>query len=212
MRTSSLIRVLALLPAALLPSLVDATRSSKRGLIYIPNAATPQDNTIWTQTGSYLTWYYNYQASPSPEIPTSLQFVPMLWGAPSATDNSFLTNVQSLISSGMNISYVLSFNEPDGTSATGGSNITPQVAAQTWIRVLEPLRKMGVKLGAPAVTGAPTGFTWLQSFFAACNGGCTVDFFPVHWYGNFEGLASHMGQVYGTYVFQSLTLFPKVPH
>jgi hypothetical protein len=28
---------------------------------------------------------------------------------------------------------------------------------------------------------------------------CEVDFIPAHWYGNFQGLASHLGQVNGTY-------------
>lgn len=28
---------------------------------------------------------------------------------------------------------------------------------------------------------------------------CTIDFIPVHWYGNFEGFASHIGQVNATY-------------
>lgn len=58
---------------------------------------------------------------------------------------------------------------------------------------------MGVKVGSPAVTGSQMGMTWLQQFFAACNGGCTPDFMAVHWYGDFEGLASHLGQVTDTY-------------
>lgn len=123
----------------------------------------------------------------------------MLWGAPADTsDNTFLNDVQTQIQSGAKIPYVLGFNEPDGSS-NGGSNVPADTAAQTWIREIEPLRKQGVKLGAPAVTGAPSGFTWLQNFFSACNGNCTPDFLPVHFYGNFQGLASHVGQVRGTY-------------
>jgi len=124
----------------------------------------------------------------------------MLWGASSSDKGtSFSDAVKSLIDSGQNISYVLSFNEPDGTSSTGGSNISPSVAASTWIREIEPLKKLGLKLGAPAVTGSPSGMTWLQSFFTSCDGGCSADFIPIHWYGNFEGLASHIGQVLGAY-------------
>jgi hypothetical protein len=121
----------------------------------------------------------------------------MLFSAP-ASDTAFLDTVKGLISDGANISYVLSYNEPDGSTNTGGSSISPQLAASAWIRELEPLRKLGVKLGAPAMTGSPGGFTWLADFFTACDGGCTADFFPIHWYGNFEGLASHIGQVVGT--------------
>ena len=64
---------------------------------------------------------------------------------------------------------------------------------------MEPLRKLGVKLGAPAVTGASSGFTWLRNFFSECEGKCSADLIPVHWYGSFEGLASHIGQVREAY-------------
>ena len=180
--------------------------SPKRGLVYV-NSATPSDYSIWDSATSDLTWYYNYGPSPSPTYhnSTKLQFVPMLFNAPpSSSDTTFLDTVNQQISDGANVSYVLGFNEPDGTSATGGSNIAPDLAAQTWIREIEPLKKKGIKLGAPAVTGAPTGFTWLQNFFTACNGSCNPDFIPVHWYGNFDGLASHIGQVYGTYPNMSI--------
>jgi hypothetical protein len=125
----------------------------------------------------------------------------MMWGASEsdATSTSFYDSVKSLINGGTKINYVLAFNEPDGTSATGGSGVSADLAAAVWINQIEPLRKLGVKLGAPAVTGGYGGWTWLQSFFTQCNGNCTVDFIPIHWYGNFEGLASHVGQVITTY-------------
>lgn len=203
MRTSNTLHAVALLPCVLIPSILGQEtfpRSSKRGLVFIPNATHPEDNSIWTESGSDLTWYYNYGPSPSPAlISTSLQFVPMLFTAPTdPTDTSFLDTVKTLISSGTNISYVLTFNEPDGTSSTGGSDLEPSLAASTWIREVEPLKKLGVKLGAPAVTGAPNGFTWLSDFFSACHGSCNPDFIPIHWYGNFDGLSSHMEQVSGT--------------
>lgn len=194
---------LALLPAAF----SQVSPSSKRGLVFVPNANYPADNNIWDSSSSDLTWYYNYGAEPSAAFSnaSSFQFVPMLWGASNSTsDTSFSTTVQSQISSGANVSYILTFNEPDGSTQTGGSDITADVAAETWIREVEPLKQKGVKLGAPAVTAAPTGFTWLQSFFTACNGNCSADFIPIHWYGNFEGLASHIGQVRGTYPNMSI--------
>jgi len=198
-RTSLL--ALTSLPLAL------TTASSKRGLVFIPSSEHPTDVNVWTQPGSDLTWYYNYGASPSqPLAASSLNFVPMLWGAPaSTTDTTFYDTVKGLIDSGHNVSYVLSFNEPDGTQATGGSNVPADLAAQTWIREIEPLKALGVKLGAPAVTGAPTGFNWLQNFFTHCAGNCSADFVPVHWYGNFEGLASHVGQVRAAY--QNMTVW-----
>lgn len=99
---------------------------------------------------------------------------------------------------------MFSYNEPDGSTSTGGSDITPTAAAANWKAQLEPLRALGVKLGAPAVTGSPDGFTWLTSFFTACGGGCTPDFMTVHWYGNFEGLQSNIEQKRKQYVYYFL--------
>ncbi|KAL8891769.1 MAG: hypothetical protein Q9215_001205 [Flavoplaca cf. flavocitrina] len=193
------------LPALLLLPLVygqNAPSSSKRGLVYVPNAEHMSDDSIWISESSDLTWYYNYESKPSPAFSNSkLQFVPMLWGA----STTFLADVTSQIENGANITYVLAMNEPDGGGTTGGSAIPAETAAETWQREIEPLKKMGVKLGAPAVTGAPSGKVWLQNFFNACNGKCNADFIPVHWYGNFEGLASHVGEVRAAY--QNLTMW-----
>ncbi|KAF5699701.1 interferon-induced GTP-binding Mx2 [Fusarium mundagurra] len=172
--------------------------SSKRGLIYIPNSDFPSDDNVWVQKHSDLTWYYNYKPHPSPvyENNTSLQFVPMLWGAPDGFDDtSFLENVTAQIIGGRNITYVMGFNEPDNSMANGGSDMKPKDAAKYWIKQLEPLRKLGVSLGAPGVTGAPSGFTWLADFVEACKGNCTFDFIPIHWYGSFDGMASHIAGV-----------------
>ena len=191
----------------LLSTVSAQTKSSKRGLVYVPSPKHPLDDRWWDSSTSDLTWYYNYGSQPSPAFSnnSNFQFVPMLWGAPSSSsDTTFLDDVTSLIKGGTNISYVLTFNEPDGGD-NGGSNVDAQTAAETWIREVEPLKKLGVKLGAPAVTGAPTGFNWLQNFFTHCAGNCSADFLPVHWYGNFEGLASHVGQVNGTY--QNMTMW-----
>ncbi|KAI9844605.1 MAG: hypothetical protein M1837_005457 [Sclerophora amabilis] len=187
--------------SALVSSGLCAAASSKRGLTYVTSETNAEDDKIWKENDADLSWYYNYGSSPTAAFEgTKMQFVPMLWGAPTDTsDNSFLNDVRSQIESGAKISYVLAFNEPDGNQATGGSNVPPELAAQTWIRQLQPLKKEGVKLGLPAVTGAPGGFTWLEDFFKACDGKCKPDFIPVHWYGNFEGMASHVGQVRGTY-------------
>lgn len=169
--------------------------------MFVPSPKHPSDNQIWVDNNSDLTWYYNYGAAPSPTYSNRTQeefeFVPMLW-SPTTT---FLNSVQSMIKSGTNISHVLTYNEPDGTTSTGGSNIDPAVAATNWISQVQPLKKQGVKLGAPAVTGSPGGFTWLKEFFDSCASqgtNCTADFIPIHWYGNFAGLASHIGQVRGT--------------
>lgn len=194
-----------------LTGLAAATSSSKRGLVFVPNSKWPQDNSIWVESGSDLTWYYNYGSTPSSDFADYTQdefeFVPMLWG--SIEDTSFLDEVNSLIDGGRNISHVLGFNEPNGDSSTGGADILPAKAAQVWVKNIEPLAAQGVKLGLPACTGGTDGIPWLQQFLANCSAlvstdsetkNCTYDFVNIHWYGNFEGLASHMGSYSAAYV------------
>lgn len=85
--------------------------------------------------------------------------------------------------SGLNISYILGFNEPDGPFSEGGSNVTPARAAARWLTDVEPLWNHNIKLGAPAVSGSVRGLTWLANFFSECTG-CHIDFIPVHVYGD----------------------------
>ena len=199
MRTSS-----ALLAAAALSRARAQTRSPKRGLVYVPNEQSPEDDQVWVRSGSDLTWYYNYKGEPSEAFAglaqEDFEFVPMLWG--SIDDASFRESVESQIDAGRNISHVLGFNEPDGPQQYGGSDTAPARAAEVWVRNIEPLAERGVKLGLPACTGGWGGIPWLQQFLGNCSElisddgrrrNCTYDFVNIHWYGNFEGLASHMG-------------------
>ncbi|KAI1431483.1 glycoside hydrolase family 128 protein [Xylaria sp. CBS 124048] len=218
---------LTLLTLTLLPALTTAQiRSPKRGLIFIPNPQTPDDNTIWTSSGSDLTWYYNYSPTPSAILTNAtasqaeLEFVPMLFG--SLDDTSFLDTVTDLIDNqGMNITHILTFNEPDGPTASGGSNLSPEKAAQIWVDNIVPLqaaRTAGadrLRIGLPACTGGQGGIPWLMDFLGNCSAlvrgtageeegeeeekkeegkTCTYDFVPIHWYGDFQGLASRMGE------------------
>ncbi|KAI0403799.1 glycoside hydrolase family 128 protein [Xylaria palmicola] len=199
MRSSSALLVTVL-------SVVHAqTRSDKRGLVFVPNKDSPEDNKVWVGDGSDLTWYYNYGPTPAPafadQAQSDFEFVPMLWG--SIDDTSFLSSVTSQIDEGHNISHVLTFNEPDGPSQFGGSDIYPYKAAQVWVDNIVPLQEKGIKVGLPGCTGGPGGIPWLQEFLGNCsqlistNGdekNCTYDFVTIHWYGNFEGLASHLGE------------------
>lgn len=209
----------AILSSALLPTLfapataaADSLASSKRGLVFTPNSKWPDDNFIWARQPSDLTWYYNYGASPSPAYSNLTQdefeFVPMLWGAPAdVSDTSFLSTVKGLVKDrNINITHVMSFNEPDGPNKYGGSEIEPSVAAQVWVKNIIPLQEMGIRVGLPACTGGWGGLPWTKQFLGNCSklissGGktknCTYDFVPLHWYGNFEGLASHIGEYSG---------------
>ncbi|CAK7240957.1 MAG: hypothetical protein STHCBS139747_002414 [Sporothrix thermara] len=127
----------------------------------------------------------------------------MLWGAPSSTsDTTFLTNVKALIAKGVNVSHVLAFNEPEISADYGGSNVEPSVAAKLWVSNIIPLQALGVKVGLPACSGSTEALPWLSQMLGNCSKlvstdsqtkNCTFDFVPLHWYGNFEGLASRIG-------------------
>ncbi|KAI0481909.1 glycoside hydrolase family 128 protein [Xylaria cf. heliscus] len=192
----------------LLASSAAATRSAKRGLIFIPNSNWPQDDSIWVQGGSDLTWYYNYGQAPSAQfsnIPQSqLEFVPQRWGINSnPEDTSFSQYVTQLMDSGTNIKAVLGYNEPNFPHEWGGSQIAPIDAARGWIADFIPLQQKGLKIGLPAVSGSPDGLVWLEQFIGNCTNllaqkgagsECPYDFLPVHWYDNFGGLQSHINE------------------
>ncbi|KAI0481959.1 glycoside hydrolase family 128 protein [Xylariaceae sp. FL0804] len=224
MRTS--LHALLAAASAAAPLASAQTRSAKRGLVFVPNVTTPEDDAIWVQPGSDLTWYYNYGSAPSAAFSAqpqaAFEFVPMLWGA--VDDTSFLDEVTALIDdadNGVAVSHVLGFNEPDGPYEWGGSDIAPATAAEVWLRNIAPLAERGVKLGLPACTGGTGGIPWLQQFLANCSQqisanssvqqNCTYDFVNIHWYGNFEGLASHMGEYSAAPVASSVCSFPNVP-
>ncbi|KAK3484780.1 glycosyl hydrolase catalytic core-domain-containing protein [Neurospora hispaniola] len=188
-----------------------ASANSKRGLVFTPNSTFPDDAYIWTAPPTDLTWYYNYKPLPSQIYSnvsqSDFEFVPMLWGAPSdISDKSFYNTIKTLIDErGVNVTHILTFNEPDGPGQYGGSDIDPEVAAQVWVNNIVPLQEdyKALRVGLPACTGAPAGMEWSKKFLEACSGlisegektkNCTFDFVPIHWYGNFEGLASHMGE------------------
>ncbi|EED20769.1 conserved hypothetical protein [Talaromyces stipitatus ATCC 10500] len=191
--------------------------SSKRGLVYISSEHSSDDQ-IWVEGNSDLTWYYDYTDIPidaySNRSQAEFEFVPMLWG--SANSSAFASEIRSQMTAGRNITHILTFNEPDGSASTGGSEISPADAASIWIKDIEPLRNESIKIGAPSVTGSQNGLSWLSQFFTNCTSlgtNCTVDFIPLHWYGDFQGLASYIGQVVASYPNTSIWITEyALPH
>lgn len=202
--TTTLLSVLL----AVAPVAVSATWSEKRGICYVdPDVVT--DNDYWTKNATDVSWYYNYEDTPTSYFADSNKtFVPMQWGLPDnyETSTSFYDAVEALQKDGYNITWTLGYNEPDGCDS-GGSCISAKEAAIAWVVQFEPMReKLGIKLGGPACTGGSTGWTWLQEFHSECavqhnnaSQGCIMDFLPLHWYGSWDGLASHLGEAEATY-------------
>lgn len=117
----------------------------------------------------YYTW------SPEP-VQTDIEFVPMLWGLKQAND--WDSNINNTIAA-QHVTSLLGFNEPE---IEGQSNLSPADGATQWKAHIEPLKGLNVRLGAPAPSGSPTGKQWITDWLSACDGGCTVDFMPLHWY------------------------------
>ncbi|KAF8070086.1 glycosyl hydrolase catalytic core-domain-containing protein [Lyophyllum atratum] len=148
----------------------EMTNTSKAGL------AWPNGNSVdieqFRGTGK-VSWYYSW--SPY-SIDADLEYIPMLWGQKSV--DQFTSTINETIAR-HGVKAVLGMNEPQ---QTGQSNLTPADGATMWKTYLEPLRAQGIRLGSPAPSSAPSGKIWLQDFFTACDGGCTVDFIALHWY------------------------------
>ncbi|KAF7559880.1 hypothetical protein G7046_g4260 [Stylonectria norvegica] len=149
---------------------------NKRGLVYNDvNLA----NTFGNACPS-CGWGYNWDSS-SYGLNSKFSFVPQLWSPDSGHTNQWNNNANTAINNGAKALF--SFNEPDNA---GQSNLSPAAAATAHRQWMNPFAGRA-KVGAPAVTNsgdAGQGLAWLSAFFTACNaqGGCQVDFCPVHWY------------------------------
>ena len=144
-----------------------ALAAGKRGLSY--NDAT------WANyfVNSQVTWGYNW-GWPSNGLDASFEFVPMLWGVPSAADPDWTSAAEAA-------QNILTFNEPDlGSQA----NIIPSVAATGYQTYVQPLAGQ-TRISYPAVTNGGEGMLpyiglgWLDAFSGDCTG-CTNDFQAIH--------------------------------
>ncbi|KAF9486394.1 hypothetical protein BDN70DRAFT_869912 [Pholiota conissans] len=167
-------------------------KNPKRGLGFA--GSVPGDIINANQTNSVISWQYNWASIPPDYLATSnIPYIPMQWGSAGASD--FSTEAQN-----QGAKTILTFNEPDFVNE---ANMDPIDAANIWMQFIEPMKSLGIRLGGPAVTASSTGRPWLLSFLAACTN-CTIDFLPLHWYG--EGIEGFMG-----YIFDVHANFPQYP-
>lgn len=174
---------------------------SKRGLALLGDAPS-SDNEFLTSDESPISWYYTWSPWPSDSVADNVVFLPLLHGVDTVEDPEFIDVLNRLPSSS---THILTFNEPDGEKDTGGSNISPEDAAKAYLEHVVPLRQprdddsRTWNISHPVVTGSPMGLDWLRDFNESCydlsDDGCPADFVAVHWYGNFEGLTSWLGQL-----------------
>ena len=142
--------------------------SRKKGVSLWPSRGV---NTSLRRSGAR--WFWNWDTShPGVRPPARAEFVPMVWGSGSVTD-------ERLAAATSNGNTLLAFNEPDHADQ---SNMTVEQALDLWPR----LEATGLRLSSPAVAehGAVPG-EWLDRFMTgARQRGYRVDFIAVHWYGS----------------------------
>ncbi|UPX16454.1 uncharacterized protein EKO05_0006853 [Ascochyta rabiei] len=179
------LRILGTLVLGLLAT--TQAQDSKRGFAFIGDSHAP-DNKLLSSDNSPLAWYYNWSPYPNTNlIPTgSLEFVPMIHGMDATQDGRTESAIRGLDKSN---THLLSFNEPDGTTGSGGSSISPEDAARAYIDYVVPFRNgskggRNWKISHPSTTGSPSGLEWLRSFNSSCydidpENGCPTDFVAV---------------------------------
>ena len=160
-----------------------SSSNGKRGLAY--NTGGP--NLDIFESYSTITWAYNWDSDPG-SLPSQFQYVPLLFSGESMHTAQWASNVGKATGP---VKYLMSFNEPDMTTAVGGSQMDVGSAVSAFQQYMSPYASKGYKLGSPAVsngqgtnpaTGQPEGLDWLKPFLQQCSG-CPIDFAPVHWYG-----------------------------
>lgn len=179
------------LASASILSTVCAT-NGKRGIIGVDNIHSLEDQKTLL-AGNASTWAYNYGTQPGNATWFGdLEFVPQLWGGDAAStfEADVLANVPAT-------KHIFAFNEPDG-SGSGQATMTPALAATVWKTYVEPLRKHNITLGSPSCTGTDSGIQWLKEFYGNCTT-CHIDFITTHWYGDYLGLAAHIGNMYAVF-------------
>ncbi|CAK1355185.1 unnamed protein product [Cercospora beticola] len=157
---------------------------SKRGLCW------PVDNQDavfhFTKPGSKVSFIYNWSPNSTPSS-SSLEFVPMQW------NNVGIEELHNKVQQA-GARAVLGFNEPE---LPDQSNMSAELAANEWLRHIEPLRKSGIKAGSPGISCAGHAVGWLQDFLQRIrSGGSDVDFWAIHWYGCGNSAGASIGMFY----------------
>ncbi|KAJ5739820.1 hypothetical protein N7533_012604 [Penicillium manginii] len=161
-----------LMATSALAAPVKKRSTSKRG------AAYNDVSTVSAMTSSgNVAWAYNWAMSLSGDLPTGIDFVPMLWGAKDF--GGWVTAIETALSSGSE--YILGFNEPDIASQ---ADMSASDAASYYMNYITPYSGKA-KLISPAVSSSTNegqGLSWFNSFMSQCSS-CQITGLAVHWYG-----------------------------
>ncbi|KAL4784299.1 hypothetical protein BJX76DRAFT_327635 [Aspergillus varians] len=167
--------------------------SSKRGAAYNDAALVES-----LSSGGSVSWAYNWNMYTMGDLPSNVEFVPMLWGTKMFT--GWFAAIQTLLNSGNE--YILGFNEPDMASQAAMSSSDAASHYRTYISTFSGK----AKLVSPSVTngvGDDMGLDWMRNFLNSCTD-CGVSALAVHWYGDtaddfktFIGKATALAEEFG---------------
>ncbi|KAL4940327.1 hypothetical protein BDV06DRAFT_22931 [Aspergillus oleicola] len=125
-----------------------------------------------------VSWAYDWNMYTMGDLPSGVEFVPMLWGSKMFT--GWFAAIQSLLNSGS--SHMMGFNEPDMSSQAAMSSSD---AAGYYTKYITPFSGKA-KLVSPSVTngeGTDMGLDWMRNFLNSCTD-CDISALAVHWYGD----------------------------
>lgn len=122
--------------------------------------------------GGNVGYLYTWSAWMPTDNIFGLQFAAMLWGPKQQSD------WDKLVVPGY-AHIALALNEPDEPTQL---NMDPQSAASYWKQQVNNRAGMGYDVWGPAVTSSSRGEQWMDSFLAACDGGCTFSHHSLHFY------------------------------
>lgn len=196
-RSSKILVLLASFSSLISTTSSQETNTSKRGIAYL-GTEHPNDYNIFLSRQSPISWYYNWSPYPvsRPSSFNTIEFVPLLHNL--ETLDADLRQLANLPDSS---THLLTFNEPDHDTSGGGTNTSPEDAAQAYIDQIAPLSIANGgrwRISHPSTTGTLSGLNWLQRFNESCYAlnaasGCHADFLATHFYGDFPALASWLG-------------------
>ncbi|KAJ5924099.1 hypothetical protein N7466_008286 [Penicillium verhagenii] len=147
--------------------------STKRGAAY--NEATLVS--ALTSSSSVVSWAYNWGSTIDGDLPSGVEYVPMLWGIDDV--DTWAAAVSTALADGS--THLMGFNEPDSSSQ---ADISYSDAA-TYYKEYLTAYSSDFTLVSPAVTSSTTtgeGLSWLASFLEECTS-CDISAIAVHWYG-----------------------------
>ena len=107
-----------------------------------------------------LNWAYNYDDRTSASLPSSMNYVPMIYAAQYWEP---LSDAQTRVAGWLTSAqpaYLLAYNEPDNSGANGGSNTSTNDVLALWPQI----QALNVPLVSPAC--ATTFGAWMNSFYS----------------------------------------------